>query len=171
MHRIALLQGHLCGKPGWQEAAEGEWGPHLLGRARADDEVGPCAGDVVPSIKPWQGDLPVDEVGVVEDVTRHVVVVELLGCEHNGDLGVVQLGQDLGVEVLVADHVGVEDHHQLQPYLWDQSSGRLYLGLLKFGAEGHRCQDSVWMSGIVVEVIFLMRVQEVALWLWQLTSA
>lgn len=86
----------------------------LLSGSGANDEVGASAGDVVPAIQPRQGDLPVDEVGVVENVAHDVVVVELLGTEDDGHLRVVQLRQDLGEEVSVADHVCIEDDHQLQ---------------------------------------------------------
>ncbi len=87
---------------------------YLLSCASSDDKIGAGTRDIVPAVEPWQGDLPVDEVGVIEDVAHDVVVVELLRGQHNGYLGVIQLRQDLDEEVLVADHVGVEDHDKLQ---------------------------------------------------------
>ena len=86
---------------------------NLLSSASPDDEVSSSAGDIVPAVQPWQGDLPVDKVGVVEDVAHDVVVVELLGSQHDGHLGVVQLGQNLDEEVLVAGHVRIKDDHKL----------------------------------------------------------
>ena len=87
---------------------------YLLGGLGSDDKVGARAGDIVPAIQPRQRDLPVDEVGVVENVAVDVVVPELLGRQHDGHLGVVQLRQDLHKEVRVADHVGIKHHHDLQ---------------------------------------------------------
>ena len=86
---------------------------HLLSSTRTNHKIGACAGDIVPAIKARQRDLPVDEVGVVEDVALDVVVVELLRRQNNRDLGVVQLRKNLEEKVLVADHVGIKYHHKL----------------------------------------------------------
>ena len=79
-----------------------------------DDEVGACARDIVPAVQAWKRHLPIDEVGVVEDVALLVIVVELLRGQDNGDLRVVQLSQDLDEEVAIAHHVRIKDDHQLQ---------------------------------------------------------
>ena len=60
--------------------------------------------------------LPVDDVGVVEDVARFVEIVELLGREHNGDRGVVQLARNLDEKLFVAHHVRIEDDHHLHQW-------------------------------------------------------
>jgi len=58
----------------------------LRGGLGAHDKVGAGARHVVPAVQAGQADLPVDEVGVVEDVSVQVVVVELLRRQHERHL-------------------------------------------------------------------------------------